>query len=54
VLKNQVTISALSNKIRDLAKRHGVSPQALLNLWYRKKSKKIIGEDSGLRQTPMG
>ena len=32
--------SALSDKIRDLAKRHGVSPQTLLNLWFRKNCKK--------------
>jgi len=29
--------SALSDKIRDLAKRHGVSPQTLLNLWVQEK-----------------
>ncbi len=29
--------SALSDKIRDLAKRHGVSPQTLLNLWVQER-----------------
>lgn len=29
--------SALSDKIRELAKRHGVSPQTLLNLWVQEK-----------------
>jgi len=29
--------SALSDKIRALAKRHGVSPQTLLNLWVRER-----------------
>ena len=29
--------SALSDKIRDLAKRQGVSPQTLLNLWVQEK-----------------
>ena len=29
--------SALADKIRDLAKRHGVSPQTLLNLWVQEK-----------------
>ena len=29
--------SALSDKIRDLAKLHGVSPQTLLNLWVQER-----------------
>jgi hypothetical protein len=29
--------SALSDKIRDLAKRHGISPQTLLNLWVQER-----------------
>jgi len=29
--------SVLSDKIRDLAKRHGVSPQTLLNLWVQER-----------------
>ena len=29
--------SILSDKIRDLAKRHGVSPQTLLNLWVQER-----------------
>ena len=29
--------SALSARIRDLAKRHGVSPQTLLNLWVQER-----------------
>ena len=29
--------SALADEIRDLAKRHGVSPQTLLNLWVQEK-----------------